>query len=100
MPINFENEINEISNHLKNVEGYLACEKIIVRNIEKHLHKGCDELKIEQYLKQSSTYMEDIIASKQGGIDYINFKYASGFINELLKTPKWNNWIKLYDLKF
>lgn len=56
MSIDFEQETIEITNNLKQVEGNLHCEKIIIHNIKKQLDNGFDEEEIMVYLKKLSAF--------------------------------------------
>jgi len=98
MPVNFETELPELSMNLKKAEGYLACEKIIIENIKKHADNGCDDVNIKKYLEKLSTHIEHLIAANPGGVDCINYRYAGGFLNILLKTPCWKNWVKTIEI--
>lgn len=92
--LHFEAEMHELSNNLKKAEGYLACEKIIIQNIRKHADNGCDDAIITKYLQKVSSHIDCIVAANEGGTDCINYRYAGGFLNILLRTPCWNNWVK------
>jgi len=94
MPVNFEAEMPAISKKLEKAAGYLACEKIIIQNIKKHADNGCDDVNMEKYLKKVSTHIDSMVAANQDGADCINYRYAGGFLNILLKTPCWKNWVK------
>jgi hypothetical protein len=87
MPIDFDLETIEITDNLKQVEGYLDCEKIIIHNIKKHLEKGFDEENIIAYLKKLSVFLNRKIDANQGKADCSNYRYAAGFVNTLLKMP-------------
>jgi len=56
MSIDFDLETIEIANKLKQVEGYLDCEKIIIHNIKKQLDKGIAEEKIMVYIVSLSDF--------------------------------------------
>jgi hypothetical protein len=93
MIINFESDIQELSTGLKKVEGYLACERLIIQNIQKYIEKGFDDPIIENYLKKVSLHIEDIITVNHGTSDCTNYRYAGGFLNFLFRTPCWGHWI-------
>lgn len=97
MSIDFESEIAEIASKLKPVEGYLNCEKIIVRNIQKQLLTGKNDEKIITYLKDLSAWFNKQMNARQHTDEYINYMYASGFIDTLLKMSYWKNWVKTID---
>lgn len=97
MPINFDHEINEITENLKKVEGYLECEKIIIHNLKKLLDQGFDEESIKYYLTQLSKYLENRIEHEQNNIDCTNYRYATSFVNTLLKMPFWKSWMQTID---
>ena len=93
MPINFYYEIQHVTYKLKKVEGYLACEKVIINNIKKHLDMECSDLILEAYLKELSNHIEHLTESTKNIDNCINYKFASGFINTLLKMPLWKSWL-------
>jgi len=94
MSIDFELETTEIAGNLKQVEGYLDCEKIIIQNIIKQIDKGCDDEKIIVYLKTLYSFLSKQTASNQGNSDCSNYRYAAGFVDTLLKMPYWKSWMK------
>jgi hypothetical protein len=98
MKIDLDNEINEILQHLQMAEGYLACEKIIVDNIRKHISRGIDDKSITGYLEKLSDYFKDQIKKSQNISDCSNYRYTEGFINTLIKMPYWRSWIKTIDM--
>ena len=57
---------------LKQVEGYLDCEKVIVQNIHKQLQNGNNDENIILYLKKLLTWFENKIATKQNNSDCTN----------------------------
>lgn len=97
MPIDFESEITEIAGKLRQVEGYLNCEKIIVRNIQKQFLNGTNDDKILLYLKGVSAWFNNQAKTNQPAAECINYMYASGFIDTLLKMSYWKNWVKTID---
>jgi len=94
MPKNFDEEMSAFLTHLKKAEGYLACEKTIIQNIKKYADKGYDDVNMEKYLERLSAYIENLIQASPGSADCINYRYAAGFLNILLRTPRWKNWVK------
>jgi hypothetical protein len=90
--MNFISENEEIANELKCVVGYLACEKIIIKNIIKQLDSGLDDLSIENYLKDLAIHLEKILET--GKDENINNRFAVGFVNTLLRVPAWRKWVK------
>ncbi len=86
MTIDFDAETNEITSKLKQVEGYLDCEKIIVHNIQKQLQNGNNDENIVLYLKKLSTWFENKIAANQPNADCTNYRYASGFVDTPFKN--------------
>jgi hypothetical protein len=98
MTIDFDAETIEITSKLKQVDGYLDCEKIIVHNIQKQLQNGNNDENIVLYLKKLSTWFETKIAANQTNADCTNYRYASGFVDTLLKMPYWKSWMKTIDM--
>ncbi|MFC0773769.1 hypothetical protein [Terrimonas alba] len=97
MPIDFESEITEISGKLSQVEGYLSCEKIIVRNIQKQFQNGKNDENILAYLRGASDWFNKQIKTGQQSAESVNYMYASGFIDTLLKMSYWKNWVRTID---
>ncbi len=93
MIIDFESESIEIHNKLKQVEGYLDCEKIIIYTIKKQLDNGFDDEKIIVYLKMLSVWLAKKREACRGNADGANYRYAAGFIDTLLKMPYWKSWM-------
>ena len=98
MIIDFDSEIIEITGKLKQVEGYLDCEKIIIHNIKKQLDNGCDDENIIVYLKKLSAFFDKKIQINQHDADCTNYRYAAGFVDTLLKMPYWKSWMKTIDI--
>jgi hypothetical protein len=94
MPMNFISETEQISNELKKVDGYLACEKIIIKNIIKQLERNLDDVSNETYLKDLALHLEKIPETGKDDNMHINNRFAIGFVNTLLRTPSWKNWVK------
>lgn len=97
MSIDFNLETIEITNKLTQVEGYLDCERIIIRNIKKQLDNGFDDGEIILYLKKLSAWLYKNIEANQGNADCSNYRYAAGFVDTLLKMPYWRSWMKTID---
>jgi hypothetical protein len=97
MPLHFDHEAQQIKAKLKLVDGYVACESIVVKNVLKHVENGIDDIRIEKYLKELSVYLQQTgTASDNTG--RTNFGYAIGFVNTLLKRPAWTSWIKTIEI--
>jgi hypothetical protein len=92
--MNSISESDQIANELTHVDGYLACEKIIIKNIIKQLETGMDDVTIENYLKDLAIHLEKIPEAGKGNNIHINNRFAAGFVNTLLRTPAWKNWVK------
>jgi hypothetical protein len=92
--MNFTSETGQIADELKNVDGYLACEKIIIKNIIKQLDDGLDNVSIENYLKELAIHLEYMQQTDKENNIRINYLFAAGFINTLLRNPAWENWVK------
>jgi hypothetical protein len=89
MIIDVVTEIREITGHLKRVEGYLDCEKIVIGNIKKHLERGFDEVCIRFYLDRLAVAIEKQVAAGHDDPLHANYMYAAGFVNILIKTARW-----------
>jgi hypothetical protein len=76
----------------------LDCEKIIVHNIKKQLANGNNDENIIVYLKKISAWFDKKIETNQHDDDCINYRYASGFVDTLLKMPYWKSWMKTIDM--
>ena len=98
IPIDAGVAMPELLASLKNAEGYLACEKIIIQCIKKHADSGGSDVDMEKYLEKLSGYIENLIAANQGRYDCTNYRFAGGFLNILLRTPCWKNWVKTIDI--
>jgi hypothetical protein len=85
MTINLQDEIAHITDSLKLEKGYLACEQIITNNIKKHLELNCGNLIIKKYLAGLSNHFLALIEVEGDGAECINYRYARGAINILLK---------------
>ena len=91
--MNFTSETEQIADDLKLVNGYLACEKIILNNIIKRFEFGLNDASIEHYLKELVTHLEFIIETGKETNSHINYRFAVGFINTLLRVPAWRKWV-------
>lgn len=96
--MNFTSENEQIANELKLANGYLACEKIILNNILKRFEFGLDDASIENYLKELVTHLEIIIETGKESNFHINYRFAAGFINTLLKVPAWREWVNTIEI--
>ena len=92
MIIAFEHE--KKNSKLKNADGYLDCEKVIIHNIKKHLFNGFSESVIEACLKKLLRYFQDLTGKNKDTVDCANYRYAAGFANTLMATPYWHTRIK------
>lgn len=97
MKLDFEYEVSELTGELKEADGYLDCEVIILANIKKQVDKNISIIFIEGYIKRLYKYFEDKAVINKGSNDCVNYKYASGFLNTIISTPYWHNWIKTKD---
>lgn len=96
--MNFTSENEQIADDLKLANGYLACEKIILNKIIKHFEFGLDDASIENYLKELVTYLELIIETGKEANFHINYRFAVGFINTLLRVPAWRKWVNTIEM--
>ena len=98
MRIDFDYEVSEMTPDLQEAEGYLECEKVILNNVRNHVVKGFDDKVIINYLEELSIYFRDRIRTSQNTNNCTNYRYVEGFINTLMKTPYWRNWIETIDM--
>ena len=98
MSINFEKEVSKIIQTIEEADGYLDCEKIIIKNIREQLANAETDAAIEGYLKKLHHYLSDKISKNQATTDCSNFRYASGFVSTLITTPYWHSWINTINL--
>ena len=98
MSIDFGAEADEITGKLKQAQGYLDCEKVVVSHIKKQLENGNTQESITLYLKKLSTHLEAKMPNSPVNPDGINYRYATGFVATLLKMPYWESWIKTLDM--
>lgn len=94
MKLDFEYEVSELTGELKEADGYLDCEAIILANIKKQADKNISIIFIEGYIKRLRKYFEDKMVINKGNSDCVNYKYAAGFLNTMIATPYWQSWIK------
>lgn len=92
--MDMDHEISLVTESLQQVSGYLDCEKIIIRNIRKHLEKGMDESSIENYLKALIVYLERSTETAGGANMQMNHRFVIGFIYTLLRTSSWRSWVQ------
>lgn len=92
MDIDYENSL--VTEALKQVSGYLDCEKIIIRHIRKHLESGLHETTIESYLKTVIVYLENATETTGDANVQMNYRFVIGFIYTLLRTPSWRSWVQ------
>lgn len=90
----FTSETGQIADELKHVNGYLDCEKIIIKSIIKQLESGLNNVSIENYLKELAIHLEDMQETDKDNNIRINCMFAVGFVHTLLRTPAWEKWIK------
>lgn len=93
MAINIDKELNEMIASLKQAEGYLDCEKLIIVNIKKHLANKVTVPDIEDYLKKLMQHFENLLEVNENFEDNINYRYTTQFLKTLISTPYWKSWI-------
>lgn len=98
MAIDFEAEMAEMTRNLNNVEGYLDCEKIVIFAIKKQIDSGLTDERIIQFLERLADYFNNMIKDCQGNTDCTRYRFASGFIDVLLKMPNWKSWLVTMNL--
>ena len=79
---------------LKNANGYLDCENIIIKNLRKHDNNRVSIMTIESYLKELLKYIEDKTVINRGNADCENYTYAAGFLRSIIATPYFERWVK------
>ncbi|MBS1564283.1 MAG: hypothetical protein JST39_07825 [Bacteroidetes bacterium] len=95
----YDREITVIIESLQKVEGYLACERIIIQNIKKQADCGLDDKRIEDYLLGLSAHLDQkMVEESRRNAESTNLKYASGFLSIVLKTPSWSSWVKTIEI--
>ncbi|AXY73871.1 hypothetical protein D3H65_07700 [Paraflavitalea soli] len=92
--MDMDHEISTVTESLRYVSGYLDCEKIIIRNIRKHLENGIDESNIENYLKALIGYLERSTETGEDANKQMNHRFVIGFIYTLLRTSSWRSWVQ------
>lgn len=95
--INFEFETKEIIATLKEADGYLDCENVIIHNIKKHVINGIEIIDIERYLKELHKYFQDKAVINKGNVLSVNYTYATSFLHTVIATPYWHSWIRTTD---
>jgi hypothetical protein len=86
-------ELTKIKEELSSVEGYLACEKIIIKHIIWHFNHGSSDMMVQSHLKDLSGHLENLLAENNDNSTYPNYRFVVGFVNSLLKNPLWKNWV-------
>jgi len=97
MAIDFDGEMTEIAGKLKQVVGYLDCEKIIVNNIRKQLQNGNNDENIILYLKKLSACFDKTVETNKHDANCTNYRFASGFVDTLLRRPYWKSWMNTFE---
>lgn len=94
LPIDIDNEKKLIIAALKQVSGYLDCEKIIIQRIRKQAENGAYDTTIENYLKSIASHLEISGSACGDANEQLNYRYVIGFINTLLRIPSWRSWLQ------
>lgn len=89
-----EAECIEIASQLSEVDDYLACEQVVIRNIKRIIDNGATDEKINEFLEKFNSYLQLKILASQGNFNCTRYRYASAFIGTLLQMPYWKGWIK------
>jgi len=98
LSIELDNDLYEITQEIKHTDGFLDCEKIIIKNIREQFENGMNEKHVENYLIKLRVQMESRIELNKNTINCTNYRYAAGFINTLLKIPFLRNWLKTINM--
>lgn len=98
MAIDFDAETSEITSKPKQVEGCLDCEKSNSGKYPQATSRRNNNENIIRYLKRLPAWFENKIIVNQLRTDCTNYRYATGFVNTLLKMPCWRNWMKTIDM--
>lgn len=89
-----EYEKDVMTTALNKVSGYLACERIIIKFIRRYLEKGLADTNIISCLKILNKHFEEVVETTADVNVQMNYRYAIGFINTLLRTPSWRGWVQ------
>ena len=92
--IDIEHENDLITESLKQVSGYLDCERITIRHIHKQVDNGLSDTSVVNYLKTTILHLENAIDAIEDANVQMNYRYVIGFINTLLRTPAWKSWMQ------
>lgn len=90
----FDIETKAMLIELKNANGYLDCENIILKSLGKLENSEVPIISIKSYLKQLLKYIEDKSVINRGNADCENYTYAAGFLRSIIATPYFVRWIK------
>ncbi len=86
----FDKETKAMLIELKNANGYLDCENIILKNLRKHDNNRLPIIAVESYLRKLLKYIEDKAVINKGNADCENYTYAAGFLRSIIGTPQWD----------
>ena len=98
MHIDIDHEKKLIREALKQVSGYMGCEKIIIQRIRMQVEKGADDSNIENYVKSIASDLETLTDTCGDANVQMNYRYVIGFINALLRAPSWKNWMQTIEV--
>ena len=82
-----------IEEELRQVSGYLACEKIAIDHILRHLDNGVHESAMLEYLRSLILHLETALAETDDARVQTNYRFVIGFLYTLLRTPAWKRWL-------
>jgi len=85
--IAFDDETSVMIKQLKNANGYLECENIILKNLGEHDNNRVSIISIRSYLKNLLKYIEDKIVINKGNAHCENYRYAAGILRSVIATP-------------
>jgi hypothetical protein len=90
----FDKETKAMLIELKNANGYLDCENIILKNLKKHDNNRVSIIAIESYLRKLLKYIEDKAVINKDNTECENYTYAASLLRSIIETPYWDRWIK------
>ena len=85
--IAIDDETSAMMIQLKNANGYLECENIILKNLGEHDNNSVSMTTIESHLKHLLKYIEDKIVINKGNAHCENYRYAAGILRAVIATP-------------
>lgn len=98
MKIDVVHEVDEMEPGIKAAGDYLACEKILINNIRKHVLSGMDDTALQEYTASLAAHYSARIKAAQSTTLCVNYRYAVAFLNALHEAPHLSRWIRTSNL--